>query len=58
MSNVTQLHPYEVHEFPWGSAVKRRNGEWERVHISPSGQEINVEGLPVVLHENGIEFVR
>lgn len=58
MSEVKQLKPYEVVEFEWGTAVRHRNGKWEHIFIRPSGQEINVSKLDVVLHDNGIEFVR
>lgn len=56
MSNVTQLQPYEIVEFSWGTAVRHRNGNWENIFIRPSGQEIDVSELEVVLHDNGIEF--
>jgi hypothetical protein len=55
MNNVINLYPYEVYKFSWGSAVKKRNGKW--THIFIGEQEINVEGIEVILHENGIEFV-
>lgn len=51
------MKPYEVYEFAWGSAVKHRNGTWEKIFIKPSGQEIDVSTLEVLLHENGIEFI-
>ena len=46
---------WEVHEFPWGTAVKKRNGDWTHVYIQD--QELNVENMSVILHENGIEFI-
>lgn len=55
-NNLINLKPYEVHEFEWGSAIKKRNGDWERVYLKPNAQEINVMNLNVVLHDNGIEF--
>lgn len=55
MGDVIDLKPWEVHVFPWGSAVKKRNGKW--THIFIAGQEVNVENIEVILHENGIEFV-
>lgn len=57
MSEVRPLKPYEVVEFSWGTAVRHRNGKWENIFIRPSGQEIDVSKLDVVLSENGIEFV-
>lgn len=57
MSNVVGLQPWEVVSFPWGSAVRHRNGKWTHLFLSPDAQEINVEHLNVVLHENGIEFI-
>ncbi len=56
-STVLKMPQYEVHEFPWGTAVKNRIGKWCSLFISPKGQEIDVEGLDVELHENGIEFL-
>lgn len=53
---VVPMKPYEVVEFDWGTAVRHRNGKWEKIFISPSVQEINVTNLNVILHENGIEF--
>ena len=52
---VVKLHPWEVYEFPWGAAVKKKNGKW--THVFVQGQELNVENIDVVLHENGIEFI-
>lgn len=57
MNNVIDLLPYEVYEFEWGSAVKHRNGKWERVFLSPNAQEIDLSNLEVIIHENGIEFI-
>ena len=52
---VVKFAPWEVHQFPWGSAVKKRNGSWTRVFIG--GQELNVDNIKVILHDNGIEFL-
>ncbi|MED3623254.1 hypothetical protein P4482_09140 [Neobacillus thermocopriae] len=57
MKNVVELKPYEVYEFPWGSAIKRRNGQWEKVFLKPNGQEIDISNVKVILHDNGIEFI-
>lgn len=59
MGNVTELNPWESVEFPWGSAVRKRNGEWTHIFLKPDGQEINLEqyGIKVILHDNGIEFI-
>lgn len=56
---VTPLMPWETVEFPWGSAVRKRKGEWTHIFLKPNGQEINLEdnGIKVMLHENGIEFI-
>lgn len=56
LSNVIPLLPYEVYEYSWGSAIKKKNMEWEKVFIKPTAQEIDVTGIKVFLHENGIEF--
>ena len=57
LSNVVPLNPYEVYEFAWGSAIKKRNMDWEKIFIKPTGQEIDVTGINVILYENGIEFL-
>lgn len=47
-----------VHEFSWCSAVRNeRTRKWTHIFLKPDAQEINVEHLPVIIHENGIEFV-
>lgn len=56
MSNVIPLNAYEVYEFEWGSAIKRRNGDWEDVYLKPNAQKIDVMNLHVTLHDNGIEI--
>ena len=55
MNKVIDFKPWEVHTFTWGSAIKKRNGEWTRIFIDE--QEINVENISVLLHDNGIEFL-
>lgn len=66
MSHVVSLNKYRekkypewgVYEFYWGSAVRNeRTKKWTNIFLRPDGQEINVEHLLVILHENGIEFV-
>jgi len=58
MENVIPLQVWEMHEFAWGTAVREhRTGRWTHVVLKPDGQQINVEHLNVVLHENGIEFL-
>lgn len=56
MNNIAHLKPYEVYEYSWGTAVKHRIGTWEKIFIKPTGQEIDVSNLNVILHDNGIEF--
>jgi hypothetical protein len=47
-----------VYEFYWGAAVRNeRTRQWTQILLKPDGQEINVEHLAVILHENGIEFM-
>lgn len=59
MSNVIQLHRWEVFEFSWGTAVReRRTKKWTNVFLKPDGQEIDVSNREVALHENGIEFLQ
>lgn len=52
---LVEFRPWEVHAFPWGTAVKKRNGDWTTVILN-DGQEIDVTHFNVILHENGIEF--
>jgi hypothetical protein len=54
---ISEIKPWEVVKFPWGTAVRHVKGRWERVFIAPSGQELDVSGLNVRLHDNGIEFL-
>lgn len=55
---IIRLYSYGVYEFSWGTAVKElRTGRWIRLFLSRNHQEIDVEGIPVELHENGIEFL-
>jgi len=55
---VVNLFRYEVREFSWGTAVReQRTGKYLEIFLKPDGQEIDVEGIPVELHENGIEFL-
>lgn len=49
---------WEVYYFNWGSAVRRKSdGKFLSVFLFPDAQEINVEHLTVILHDNGIEFI-
>ncbi|WP_179107175.1 hypothetical protein [Sediminibacillus massiliensis] len=57
MGEIKDFKPYEVVEFDWGTAVRHRNGKWEKLFISPDGQEIDVTNIEVILHGNGIEFI-
>ncbi|MDD6134064.1 MAG: hypothetical protein PUB49_05055 [Selenomonadaceae bacterium] len=58
MQKVVSLFQWEVHTYFWGTAVKeRRTGKWVAAFLSPGGQEINLEGLNVEIHENGVEFL-
>lgn len=56
---VVELKPWETVEFPWGTAVRKRRGEWTNLYLKPTGHEINLEemGIKVILHDNGIEFI-
>lgn len=57
MSKIIKMQPYEVVEFDWGTAMKHRNGEWDKVFLKPDAKEIDVSKLNVILHNNGIEFL-
>lgn len=55
LNKVHKLKPWEVVEFPWGTAVRKRNGDWTHVFIGD--QELDVTGMNVRLNGNGIEFL-
>lgn len=55
---VKKLKPWEVVEFFWGVGVRHRKGKWEKIYLKPDGQEIDVSSLNIILHENGIEFIK
>lgn len=54
---VSNLNPWEVVTFPWGTAVRHTKGRWETLILN-DGQEIDVSHMDVILHDNGIEFLR
>lgn len=56
-SNVVKLKPWQIHEFFWGCAIKHAHGPWQRIILKPNGQEIDVSNIPVILHNNCIEFL-
>jgi hypothetical protein len=57
-AEVTPLFRWEVVKFPWGTAVReQRTKKWHNLFLSPDGQEINVESVSILLHDNGIEFI-
>lgn len=55
LNKVHSLKPWELVEFSWGTAVRKRNGDW--THIFIGDQEMDVTGMNVRLHGNGIEFL-
>ena len=55
-ARIKRLKPWEVVEFPWGTAIKQRRGKWTHLCLRPDGQVVNVENVDVILHDNGIEF--
>ena len=57
MNEVVELKPWRVYEFPWGTAIRHQKGHWTNVYLKPTGQEIDVSNLNVILHDNGIEFL-
>ena len=55
---VIDLYKFEVYDFFWGTAVKeQRTGKWLYAYLCPDGREINLQGIDVEIHENGIEFL-
>lgn len=50
--------PWAVYSFSWGTAMKHvPTDKWHKCWMYPNAQEIDVEHLDVVLHDNGIEFI-
>lgn len=54
--DAVKFLPWETVQFPWGAAVRHRKGDWQLVYLK-NGSEIDIKGLNVILHDNGIEFV-
>lgn len=62
--NVIDLNKYRegerwgVYSYYWGAAVKDlKNNRWTTIILKPDSQEIDVTDIPVILHDNGIEFL-
>ena len=55
--NVVPLFRWGVYVYPWGTAVKeQRTDKWTTICIGD--QELDVTDRSIILHENGIEFVK
>lgn len=55
--NVVPLFWWGVYVYPWGTAVKeQRTDKWTTICIGD--QELDVADRSIILHENGIEFVK
>ena len=52
-NKVTALFRWEVIRFSWGVAVREKR---TLAILNFNGQEIDLNGAEVELHENGIEF--
>ena len=58
MEKVIPLYRWEVVEYFWGTAVREcRTGKWVKAFLRPDGREIDLQEMPVEIHENGIEFL-
>ena len=58
MAYIVPLHRWEVFEYFWGTVVREyRTGHWVRAFLKPKGTEVDLQGLQVEIHENGIEFL-
>jgi len=56
---ILPMPRYAVYTFPWGSAIREIPSEkWLKVVVAPLAQVIDVSDLNVVLHNNGIEFLK
>ena len=64
MASVIDIEKYknknwEVHEFYWGCGIKNsKTNQWTNVILKPDGLEIDLQKRPVILHDNGIEFIK
>lgn len=59
MGEVIPFGKYGVYQFFWGTAVKdERRQKWTTIILNGGKVEIDVENIPVEIHENGIEFLR
>ena len=56
-NKVTHIYPWIIHELDWCAYMSDRKGKIYKIFLKPDGQEIDVEYLNVVVHENGIEFL-
>lgn len=56
--SIKDLNPWEVIDYFWGVVVKHRKGNVSNVILKPNGIEIDCSELDVIIHENGIEFLR
>lgn len=55
MGEIIPLFQWEVHIFPWGTAVKsQRTQRWTNVFVAD--RELELEGIDVDLDEYGIIF--
>ena len=64
MIKLAEFHlhpkPWGVYQFPWGTAIKHEpTQKWHKVFIGfgEKDNEVDVSGIDVILHENGIEFL-
>lgn len=59
MGEVVPLHRWEVYEYFWGTAIReQKTDKWHTLYLKPDGQEIDIEHLEVIIHDNGIEFCK
>ena len=56
--NTKEIKPWEVVDYYWGTVVKHRKGNISKIFLKPDGTEIDCENLDVIVHENGIEFIK
>jgi hypothetical protein len=52
---ISEIKPWEVVNFPWGTVVRHRKGKWTNI-VFYDGQELNLEtiGMYVILHEKTV----
>jgi hypothetical protein len=54
---MKDLEPWLVEQYYWGTVVRHRKGKPDIIFLN-GGQEIDVSDIDIIIHENGIEFIK